>query len=159
MGCNWSQCDIGSSIYMGRETKRTRPPFPRNASARAKAMGITWEELARRSGIQIGTLRRILSGQNEGREYNKQAIAAALETTVGELYRGVGSRSKPSPQELKHLIESRGEDIKAEALLPVIDEFLMSQPEIRAAVLATLYDDIDIAKPYLDKASVIPKER
>ena len=71
---------------MGRTTKREKPIFAKNATARAKALGWNWHELARRARMPHPTLRDILAGISPGREENRKAIAEALGCTMADLY-------------------------------------------------------------------------
>lgn len=67
---------------------------------------------------------------------------------------------KPSPPEMKLLIESEGKHLPYGPMAQILQQFANSETDIRAAVLAILYEDASISAPYLDdSAESLPKAR
>lgn len=60
---------------------------------------------------------------------------------------------RPPPGDLKLLIEGVGDDIPIRLLEPLLSGFLRSDAVARATALAAIFDDDEIATPYLRKPS------
>jgi transcriptional regulator with XRE-family HTH domain len=146
---------------MARPSKREKPVFAINIVAKRKARGWNAHNLAEKARIPYPTLRDIEAGINAGREETKEAIARALECSVSELYDDGTSREiRPTPNQLKGLIESTPDEIPFGPLSLVMERFSKEPPEVRAAVLALLFDDESISEPYLaDTTSTRAKVR
>lgn len=71
---------------MGRTSKREKPIFAINASARAKGLGMSGQELAQAARLPYPTVRDIMAGISNGLEESRVAIAKALDSSLAELY-------------------------------------------------------------------------
>ncbi|MGE0526156.1 MAG: helix-turn-helix domain-containing protein [Bdellovibrionales bacterium] len=128
--------------------------------ARRKALGWSAERLAEVAKISYPALRDIEAGINKGREETKSALARALGCSLSDLYADAAekaSSAKPSPADLKLLIESEAETLPLRLLEPLLAAFLGSDPPGRATALAALLDDKTIAEPYLKRPSASVK--
>lgn len=119
------------------------------------------DELAEKSGVAISSIKDIERGIAEGYLQTRQDLIEVIGCSMADLYSTTSpERSvKPSPLNLKRLIDSAADDLPHTAMAMMNAEFLRAEPGIRAAVLAVLYDDDSIVAPYLSKAAKLPKAR
>ncbi len=125
--------------------------------------GLTQEEAAGRAKIATMTFQRLERGIGNPTIGSLEAIAEALNCSVADLYSAgpdAPFEARPTPQDLKALIELAGPKLPWGPLSLILESFSKAPPAIRAAILAVLYDDVEIAKGYLpEKAATSSKVR
>ncbi len=87
-----------------------------------KQMGITTEELSRRSGVPLGTLNKILSGATKDPKLETlKAIARVLGCTLDD-FDDTGERVElePSYEDLQYLIARNGKNLSTEEKMKLI---------------------------------------
>ena len=85
-------------------------------------MGITTEELSRRSGVPLGTLNKILSGATKDPKLETlKAIARVLGCTLDD-FDDTGERVElePSYEDLQYLIARNGKNLSTEEKMKLI---------------------------------------
>lgn len=84
-----------------------------------KKLGITTEELSRRSGVPVGTLNKILSGQTKDPKLETlKSIARVLNCTLDDF--DDVEKKEPSCDELKTLIARNGKEMSTKDKMELI---------------------------------------
>lgn len=116
-----------------------------------KLAALTQEEVAGRAHLAVPTYQKLEKGEGNPTIDTLEAIANALGCSVADIYSGepdVAMIRRPIPQDLKVLIENSSGKIPWGALSQMLESFASSPPAIRAAILAVLYNDANIAKDF-----------
>jgi transcriptional regulator with XRE-family HTH domain len=130
--------------------------FGQKLRAARKAAGLTQEKLAELVGVEGPSVSRWEKGHDFPDDSRLPQICDALKITE-DYFRGDTRLSKPSPQQMKHLIEAPAESLLQSPLALVLERFAKLGPEVRASVLAILYNDGSISEPYLRPGSTPAK--
>lgn len=87
-----------------------------------KQMGITTEELSRRSGVPLGTLNKILSGATKDPKLETlKAIARVLGCTLDEFDdTDTRTETEPTYDDLQYLIARNGKSLSTEEKMKLI---------------------------------------
>lgn len=139
---------------MGRTTKRVKPPFAKNATARTKALGWNWQRLAKEARLPHSTVRDVLAGISPGLEETKIAIAQALGCSLSELYQV--DTAVPAPQNLPFptrefflaWIENPDQVTVAQAQR-LLEQMKVGGETRRAMALGMIFGNFEIAEPYI----------
>ncbi|WP_347256276.1 helix-turn-helix transcriptional regulator [Anaerostipes sp. PC18] len=84
-----------------------------------KKLGITTEELSKRSGVPVGTLNKILSGQTKDPKLETlKSIARVLNCTLDDF--DDVEKKEPSYDELKTLIARNGKEMSTKDKMELI---------------------------------------
>lgn len=84
-----------------------------------KKLGITTEELSKRSGVPVGTLNKILSGQTKDPKLETlKSIARVLNCTLDDF--DDVEKQEPSYENLKTLIARNGKEMSTEDKMELI---------------------------------------
>lgn len=84
-----------------------------------KKLGITTEELSKRSGVPVGTLNKILSGQTKDPKLETlKSIARVLNCTLDDF--DDMEKKEPSYEELKTLIARNGKEMSTKDKMELI---------------------------------------
>lgn len=84
-----------------------------------KKLGITTEELSKRSGVPVGTLNKILSGQTKDPKLETlKSIARVLNCTLDDF--DDVEKKEPSYDELKTLIARNGKEVSTKDKMELI---------------------------------------
>lgn len=84
-----------------------------------KKLGITTEELSKRSGVPVGTLNKILSGQTKDPKLETlKSIARELNCTLDDF--DDVEKKEPSYDELKTLIARNGKEMSTKDKMELI---------------------------------------
>lgn len=87
-----------------------------------KKLGITTEELSRRSGVPLGTLNKILSGATKDPKLETlKAIARVLGCSLDDFDDSeISERPEPTYEDIKYLIARNGKEMTQEEKLELI---------------------------------------
>jgi transcriptional regulator with XRE-family HTH domain len=127
-----------------------------------EAKGLSQEDAAG-TRMAAKTLSRLEGGEGNPTLSTLEALATVYGTTVSALIEGLDAASlnakqfKLAPAQQKHLITEPLENLSFQTLVLVLERFGMVGPEIRASVLAVLYNDGSISEPYLRPGSTTAK--
>lgn len=115
---------------------------------------LSQEDVAGAARLTVKTLQRLEKGQGNPTIGTLADLAAALKISIGKIIGAYETPPKeedpkPSPPQMKHLIEAPAANLQHRPLALVLERFVSETPDVRASTLAILYKDETISLPYL----------
>lgn len=131
--------------------------FGRRLKLARERAGLKQGQLAELLKVEPPTVSRWENGHDFPEDYRLPLLYSALNVSA-EYFTGE-EPNRPSPRDLKRLIEGERDELPYLPLRQILEQFARAAPEIRASTLAVLYGDSSIARGYLpEKAQGKPKK-
>jgi transcriptional regulator with XRE-family HTH domain len=124
--------------------KEVKNPIGERIKLERERRGITQADLAADVGITSKALSQIEGGKVSPRKTTIFAIEKKLKLKAGSLY-GAEDTFRPTLREMQALVEGAGDELPLGPMMLVLQRFSKEAPEVRAATLAVLYGDPEIA--------------